>query len=382
MVSLLLNRSLIYVAYGVCTLFYIISAEDSNLTAPGLPVENITVDEFLETYHVYNKYTVSQRSFNLTTLAYVTPWNKLGYKTAELFSSKFDLISPVWFDVQGVKKGFTVTGIPDIDTEWVTKIRLGNAKTKIVPRFNFAPWTDEDYLNTFDDIYKADRCIGNILKVLKDYNFDGAVIEVWSRFAGLLLQPLVNLIIRLSGDLHEANKLVILVVPAPVYFGGVPGRFGRTNFEELVDHIDFFSLLTYDYSLPQRPGPTSPVDWIDDCIRMLVPNGDIDQDIKRAKILVGLNFYGMDYLPKRFESQSIKGDAFVSMVETYRPNFTWHETWAEHSISFLDSTNREHLTFYPTLMSIARRLSTIAHRGSGLAIWEIGQGLDSFYSLF
>ena len=34
------------------------------------------------------------------------------------------------------------------------------------------------------------------------------------------------------------------------------------DFSNLMENVDYFSLMTYDYSNPSRPGPNSPVAWI------------------------------------------------------------------------------------------------------------------------
>ena len=59
--------------------------------------------------------------------------------------------------------------------------------------------------------------------------------------------------------------------------GDQPGMFSAEEFQQLAPQVihhndyqsmltlcqvDFFSLMTYDYSSPQRPGPNSPIDWV------------------------------------------------------------------------------------------------------------------------
>ena len=39
------------------------------------------------------------------------------------------------------------------------------------------------------------------------------------------------------------------------------------------------------------PGPVAPIDWVRDCVLALAPSQNTD----RSKILIGLNFYGMDF---------------------------------------------------------------------------------------
>ncbi|VDP84227.1 unnamed protein product, partial [Echinostoma caproni] len=83
-----------------------------------------------------------------------TKWNKLGYEVAEIFTPKFDLISPVWFQILGRKKSYTVSGIPNVDN-WIRRLHHRNPTVKVVPRFIFEDWTAEDYSLTLKDSSKT-----------------------------------------------------------------------------------------------------------------------------------------------------------------------------------------------------------------------------------
>jgi chitinase domain-containing protein 1 len=68
------------------------------------------------------------------------------------------------------------------------------------------------------------------------------------------------------------------------------------------------------------------------------------------------------------------------LLEKHKPSVTWDEESEEHYFLY-DGEDAKHAVFYPTLASISARLNTANDVGSGLSIWEIGQGLEYFFDL-
>ena len=66
----------------------------------------------------------------------------------------------------------------------------------------------------------------------------------------MMREELKRLVREIAGELRHDGKTFVLVIP-PVTNGGM---FDEADFRDLVDSVDFFSLMTYDYSNPQRPG--------------------------------------------------------------------------------------------------------------------------------
>ena len=128
--------------------------------------------------------------------------------------------------------------------------------------------------------------------------------------------------------------------------------FHKDSFDQLVELVDYFSLMTYDYSNSQRPGecnsktlidnwlsfiietlinykrrciavtgPNSPVDWVKTCVENLDP-----ESVHRNQILLGLNFYGNDY--------SINGGGPIvgsQYMDTLKSHSTVKFQWDDHS---------------------------------------------------
>lgn len=148
-------------------------------------------------------------------------------------------------------------------------------------------------------------------------------------------------------------------------------------------------------------GANSPVTWIQKCIETLAPN-----KYERSKFLIGLNFYGYDFTTTG--GRPIFGQNYFDLLKTTK-KIQWSEDVEEHyfetklakqytqkcvlrisifnfniNILLFNYRNNEgtHTVFYPTLLSIKRRLELAEKLGTGVAIWELGQGLDYFYDLF
>lgn len=77
----------------------------------------------------------------------------------------------------------------------------------------------------------------------------------------------------------------------------------------------------------------------------------------------------------------IIGREYLSLLERYRPSLQWEINSAEHYFVYTGDQNDQHVVFYPSLLSIAKRLEEAHSWGAGISIWEIGQGLDYFFDV-
>lgn len=77
----------------------------------------------------------------------------------------------------------------------------------------------------------------------------------------------------------------------------------------------------------------------------------------------------------------IVGHEYIALLEKYKPSITWEERFEEHYFLYDGEDAKKHVVFYPTLASVSTRLATADNVGSGISIWEIGQGLEYFFDL-
>lgn len=184
--------------------------------------------------------------------------------------------------------------------------------------------------------------------------------------------------------------------------------FGPEDLRYLSESVDGFSLMTYDFSGPQNPGPNAPLKWIHSTLLLLLDASVVDKKLAK-KIFLGINFYGNDFVisggtfcmpiyilasaevhtrcPNLIFSSAglgggpIVGREYLSLLEQHKPEIHWEENSAEHYFVYSDNQNVDHVVFYPSLMSISQRLQLALSWGAGISIWEIGQGLDYFFDI-
>ncbi|CAF1021251.1 unnamed protein product [Adineta steineri] len=359
--------------------------------------ENINPQIILETHESYCATCTETREFNNPSLVYVTPWNSHGYDIAKMFTKKFDYIAPVWLSVKraGFEK-YIIEGTQDIDKKWIETLKENNPKIRIVPRVIFEKFSVDDIHALFESEDEKQQLATTFAKFLIEHKdlFDGYVIEILMQFRGTSKPTLNHIISHIAEHIHEINdndkkKEIILAIPP------YDEIFDKNDFEMLYEHLDGFSVMTYDF--PNRePGPVAPLEWVESTMEKFSK----PENEGRIKVFLGLNFYGYRYdragsavkkdQQQQYGMKPIVGRDYIDFLKKnyatsaiiYDPRVREHIT----VIQVRPTKQQQHplpetIIFYPSLKSIYERLELATKLNVGIAIWDGGQGLDYFYDL-
>ncbi|GFH17462.1 chitinase domain-containing protein 1, partial [Haematococcus lacustris] len=72
--------------------------------------------------------------------------------------------------------------------------------------------------------------------------------------------------------------------------------------------------------------------------------------------------------------------AVLQLMAQHTPDIEWDKEEREHHFQY-QAKGVVHEVYFPTPRAMEERLELVAKAGGGVAIWELGQGVERFFDL-
>ena len=225
--------------------------------------------------------------------------------------------------------------------------------------------------------------INNVVELINDKNYDGIDLD-WEYPSNIIERKnLTKLIkeIREKFDQENPEWLITMAVSG----GSYNGQY--IEFSELVDYIDWFSMMGYDYhgSWTIHAGHNAPIyqpsncnDGADDLGIIFLKTA---RQVPGNKLLLGVPFYG-----KEFDAtglyQPITGnvtDLYYSDIAPRLSSSNWEYYWDDFSkVPYLLNTDHTKFVTYDDTISIRIKCEYAKENQlAGIMFWALGQDIIS-----
>ena len=330
----------------------------------------------------------NEKNYNLKTLAYITPWNKIGYDYIEKYSNKFDIISPTWFELKpdeiDGELQIILDGSNNIDSAYMKKLRNKNKNILILPRLHVG-FSDMSIIETWFT-KETEQFIKVLERRIKYNKFDGYVFDcfhIW--FNKNLLDKFVKYFLpKIYEAMNKLNKIFILtMIPKNLNVDGTSVIIDKKIFRTISKYTHYINIMTYDYQQYVKESSDiyiAPISWIKDTINSYIDIKDNNADNILKKILLGIPFHGQSFSKSKNNiDQIINGQSFSQMIKKSK-DFELNYFEKEDEYIF---ENEQSKINYPVKEFIEKRLEISKElKVGGIGIWDVGNGKESMLEPF
>jgi hypothetical protein len=274
-----------------------------------------------------------------------------------------------------------------------------------------------------DDGFNEERAGRLLVALLQQHitlGLDGLVLDAHQYLARLdrqtradvapQLHIFVQLLAQQLSQQERGQEALYLLVPPH------PELFSPEQLKQLAEPLGGFIVSTLNYSAVRgHAGPTAPLGWMRDALAALQPTESSQPKLMATLPMLGWDFPLQKHHTKKKKTKKgsqaeaeaeegddsedepfgggvpVDGESYLRLLERHTPGrLDWHAEAAEHVFSYeaagepsaseSDAADLR-IVYYPSLKGLAERLGMLRGLGVGVAVWELGTGLDFFWDL-
>lgn len=206
----------------------------------------------------------------------------------------------------------------------------------------------------------AIRAIASILQVMRDYAYDGVVLDL-QNLVPSDRKALSEFVTDLAAQLHDRGRPLSVVVPARA----APAPRADADAYDLTAlgrAADWIILRAYHDQRAAGPvGPLAPLPWVEAAIKYTVAHVPV------SKVLLGVSLLGYDW-PQQGTGESISMREALGRARRGGAELLWDDVAQAPYFTLFGRT-----VYFENARSVERKLSLAArYRLAGAAFWRLG----------
>ena len=298
--------------------------------------------------------------------AFYVPWDPQSFYSLQRNISKLNMVIPEWMIINA-----------DADTLEVRKddrafALMQKAGVKIVPILsnNYKEIFRGDALKRiFNNPAKRERLINDVIKVLRQYQFDGVNVDLEE-----LDQDSDEAFVNFQRDLYtRLHSLGYLVTQDVVPFND------DYDYKRLAPYNDYMFVMAYDqFSDQGQPGPISDQKWIEAAV------DDAAAKIPASKMILALAAYGYDW-PKGREGESVTYQKALAIAKEEEGTIEFDNDTYNLKFTYNDDNDYPHTVYFTDAATSFNTMRFASEYGlAGVALWRLGSEdsrLWDFYNI-
>jgi len=276
--------------------------------------------------------TTNQTS-NLTISGWIPTWAYAsGYSTLEKNISKFDSVSPVWYEVlaDGSLKEIKPKNSQQL-------LALARSKgVKVIP--SIAMFDHNLFSQVLQNPTNLANHVNSIYSTVMNNGYDGIDLD----YESTKLQDkdkYFELLENLSTKLKAQNKILTVTVLAKwgegVVYPYLPQTRQVQDWSKIAKYADEIRIMAYDYTSASAlyPGPIGPLDWIEKVIQYALTKAEPE------KFVLGIHLYSYERWVEVANTQDDLG--FNHPKLQFKASYLENETGTETARSYTFDTVKQ-----------------------------------------
>lgn len=249
---------------------------------------------------------------------------------------------------------------------------------KIIPLINVVPNTDDVLVNPA----AMDNAINNIVRVVKENNYDGADIDFefvpttgrqdFRADRDKLTLFMKNLHAKLQPMGKETHMAVL------PHVGVTPEMSGVYDYGGLAPYVKRVTIMCYDHSQAgSPPGPLAPFSWVESNIKTAISQG-----FKASQICLGVATYGYDWPAGKPNGFSVPTRQIMQEASRKGYDIKWSDKYQEPFYIYSGEGGLTREVWFENEATLQNKIDLVKkYNLSGMCIWRLGFENEAFWNV-